>query len=318
MGERRGNWMAIVQEFDLDIKPAKIIKGQRLCRMAAEAQDLENVEDSSWENELSLWCIEDLYVPPDKESLYGNLSYLLHHGTCPENLNPRERRVIRLKSTQYHLINSMLFHVNYDGVLLICLEHDDVEKVPKELHDDPIGGNFVGETMTHKILRVGYYWPTLFRDAHAYARKCKYFQVSSEREKRLAIPLHPVTISRPFEQWGIRFLGEITPNSSRQHKYILTATYYFTRWVEAIPLMNVNEKVVIQFLEQQLIKRFGFPSILIFYNDAYFSSALLKEVTLDKGIIMRCYENYYPEENGVVDSTNKNLVRILKNIVIEN
>jgi hypothetical protein len=39
MGERRGNWMAVVQEFDLDIKPAKLVKGQGLCKLAVEAQD---------------------------------------------------------------------------------------------------------------------------------------------------------------------------------------------------------------------------------------------------------------------------------------
>jgi hypothetical protein len=54
MGERRGNWMAVFQEFDLDIKPAKLIKGQRLCKLVAEAQDLIN-EDPGWENELALW-----------------------------------------------------------------------------------------------------------------------------------------------------------------------------------------------------------------------------------------------------------------------
>jgi hypothetical protein len=42
MGERRGNWMAVVQEFDLDIKPAKLVKGQGLCKLAAEAQDQVN------------------------------------------------------------------------------------------------------------------------------------------------------------------------------------------------------------------------------------------------------------------------------------
>ena len=40
MGEIRGNWMAVVQEFDLDIKPAKIVKGQGLCKLVVEAQDL--------------------------------------------------------------------------------------------------------------------------------------------------------------------------------------------------------------------------------------------------------------------------------------
>jgi hypothetical protein len=142
----------------------------------------------------------------------------------------------------------MLFRVNYDVVLLICLEHDDAYKVLKELHDKPIGGHLARETKTHKILRAGYYWPTLFRDAHAYARKCKYFQVSTSREKRLAIPLQLVTISIHIKQWGIDVIGEITPNSSKQHKYILIATNYFTRWIEAIPLMKINEKVVIHFL----------------------------------------------------------------------
>ena len=64
MGERRGNWMAVVQEFDLDIKPTKIVKGQGLCKLVVEAQDLINIEDFGWENELSLWCSGALYVPP--------------------------------------------------------------------------------------------------------------------------------------------------------------------------------------------------------------------------------------------------------------
>ena len=63
MGERRGNWMEFFQEFDLDIKPAKIVKGKGLCKPDVEAQDLINTEDLGWENELSLWCDESLYVP---------------------------------------------------------------------------------------------------------------------------------------------------------------------------------------------------------------------------------------------------------------
>jgi hypothetical protein len=63
MGERRGNWMIVFQEFDLDIKPAKLVKGQGLCKLAVEAQDQVN-EDSGWENEISLWCGEVAYIPP--------------------------------------------------------------------------------------------------------------------------------------------------------------------------------------------------------------------------------------------------------------
>jgi hypothetical protein len=156
MGERRGNWMAVVQEFDLDIKPSKLVKGRGLCKLVVESQDQVN-EDFGSENELELWCSEALYVLPWQESWYGKLIYLLHHGTCPENLNPKERRSLRLKSTQYRLIHSMLFHVNYDGVLLRCLKREDLEKVLKELHDGPVSGHFAGNTTAQKILRVGYY-----------------------------------------------------------------------------------------------------------------------------------------------------------------
>jgi hypothetical protein len=55
--------MAVVQEFDLDIKLAKLVKGQGLCKLETESQDQVN-EYSGWENELSLWCGEASYVSP--------------------------------------------------------------------------------------------------------------------------------------------------------------------------------------------------------------------------------------------------------------
>ena len=64
----------------------------------------------------------------------------------------------------------------------------------------------------HKVLKTGYYWPTLFKDAYAYARRCQIFQVNAGRERRLAFPLQPVTVQSPFEQWGLDVVGEINEN----------------------------------------------------------------------------------------------------------
>jgi hypothetical protein len=71
------------------------------------------------------------------------------------------------------------------------------------------------------------------------------------------------------------------------------------KWAEAIPLTHVNKKVVIQFIEQQLITRIGVPSVLVFDNATYFSSTLLIDFSLDKGIIIIYFTNYYPQGNGV-------------------
>jgi hypothetical protein len=187
----------------------------------------------------------------------------------------------------------------------------------KELHDGPAGGHFTGNTTTHKILRVDYYCHTLFKDSHRYARNCKTCQISMGRENREAVPLQPMVVSRPFEQWGLDIIGDITPSSSKQHIYILTSTDYFTKWAKYVPLTHVKEKVVIQFIQQHLITSFSMPSILVFNNVIYFYSTLLKYFDLYKGIIIRYSANYYPQGNRVAKSTNKNLVRILKKNVVD-
>ena len=83
-------------------------------------------------------------------------------GTALDYLEPRKKRALRLKSDPHLLFDNVLFWRNSDGVLLRCLDKDETEVILKELHSGPAGGHFGGETTVHKILRDGYYWPTLF------------------------------------------------------------------------------------------------------------------------------------------------------------
>ena len=129
----------------------------------------------------------------------------------------------------------------------------------------------------HKVLRVGYYWPTLFKDAHAYARRCQIFQVNVGREIRHTFPLQPVTFQNPFEQWGLDVVGEINPNSSKLHKYILSTTDYFSKWTKPIPLKVINDHKVIQFLQQNIVTKFGVPNCLAFDNAKYLSPLKIVE-----------------------------------------
>lgn len=64
---------------------------------------------------------------------------------------------IQLKSSHYQLINDILFHNNYERVLLRCLETNDTKINLKELHDGLVGGHYGGDTMSYKILQVGYH-----------------------------------------------------------------------------------------------------------------------------------------------------------------
>ena len=97
-------------------------------------------------------------------------------------------------------------------------------------------------------MRAGYYWPKLFSDVNAKVRACNPCQLFAGKQKLSVPPLVLVKTEAPFQQWGIYFIGEINPHSSAQHKWILTAIDYFTKWVEAIPTKGETNSVVIDFL----------------------------------------------------------------------
>ena len=125
-------------------------------------------------------------------------------------------------------------------------------------------------------------------------------------------------IEAPFQQWGLDFVGEFKDNSSNGYRWILTATDYFTKWVESIPTKKATEEVVMNFLEDQIITRFGIPSKITTDNAKDFSSHALVEFCFKYGIVLSHSSNYYPQGNGLAESSNKNLMNILKKVVGEN
>ena len=120
----------------------------------------------------------------------------------------------------------------------------------------------------------------------------------------------------PFAQWGLDFIGMINPVSSAGHRWILTATDYFTRWAEAVPLKEATETEIVDFLET-LVTRFGPPKTIISDNARAFVGTKVCHFALKNGIFLKTSSNYYPQGNDLAESTNKSLVRLLKKVSSE-
>lgn len=91
--------------------------------------------------------------------------------------------------------------------MLRCLEPQDTERVLRGFHDGPTSGHYAGDTTTHKLMRVGYYWPTLSKESYAYARKCPACQICVDRDQNLVAPHLRVVIEKPFQQWRLDVIG---------------------------------------------------------------------------------------------------------------
>jgi hypothetical protein len=218
LGEKRANWVTSLQEYDLEITPYQIVRGQGLCKLVADSvagQQEESDTSNLGQSSQSLICCAQNSVSP----WYDDIRFCLEHGSAPRHLDPAKRRVLRLKYTSFHLVNGVLFRQSFDGVQMRCLEKDEEEKVLLELHAGEAGGHFGGDTTVHKVLRAGYYWPTIFRDAHALCHKCIICQKASGWLQKPAFPLQPVLADSPFQQWGLDIIGPINLQDTRYIKY---------------------------------------------------------------------------------------------------
>ena len=135
---------------------------------------------------------------------------------------------------------------------------------------------------------------------------CHKCQIFEGKKKLLPLPLKPISTEIPFQQWGLYFIGEIHPPSSAQHKWILKATDYFTKGIEAIPSRQATDYVIISFLENNILYRFGCPQNLITDNATAFTYNKMIDFCNKYHIKLRHSTAYYPQGNGLVKFLQQN------------
>ena len=97
------------------------------------------------------------------------------------------------------------------------------------------------------------------------------------------MPLQPQVMIEPFEKWALDFLGPISP-MSRKKKYILVCTDYVTKWVEAKALFRAIEKLVVEFIYEEIFTQFGVPREIVTDQGTQFTSKLMKELTTNPAL----------------------------------
>ena len=109
--------------------------------------------------------------------------------------------------------------------------------------------------------------------------------------------------------------GPIAPKSFAEEVYILAATDYFSKWVEAIPLREVKKETVIRFIKENIIHRYDVPRYIITDNGKQFSNQLMDELCKKYKFKQHKSSMYHSLANGLAEAFNKTLCNLLKNVV---
>nr|GEV29512.1 reverse transcriptase domain-containing protein [Tanacetum cinerariifolium] len=154
----------------------------------------------------------------------------------------------------YFWDDPFLFKICTDQVIRRCVHGKEARDILEACHNGPTGGHHGANLTAKKVFDAGFFWPTIYKDAHELVKNCDSCQRQGKILQRDEMSQNAIQICEIFDFWGIDFMGPFP--SSRGNKYILVAVDYLSKWVEAKALPTNETRVVCKFLKY-LFARFG-------------------------------------------------------------
>uniref|UniRef100_A0A2N9FZB4 Uncharacterized protein n=1 Tax=Fagus sylvatica TaxID=28930 RepID=A0A2N9FZB4_FAGSY len=233
----------------------------------------------------------------------------LEDETLPSD--PVEVRKLKVRCTRFVLIQGILYKRGFSLPYLRCLDKAEADYVMREVHEGIYGNHSGARSLVHKLVRAGYYWPTMQKDVVSYVRACDKCQRFGNLIHSPPETLTPMTAPWPFAQWGLDIMGPL-PVGRRQLKFLVVGIDYFTKWVEAEPLATITEKNIRGFVWKAIICRFGIPRAFISDNGRQFDNSPFREFCEELGIHNHYSSPGHPQANGQVEVTNRSLLKMIK------
>ncbi|KAK2998712.1 hypothetical protein RJ639_022649 [Escallonia herrerae] len=269
------NWSVELGEFDIQYKPRTAIKAQALADFIVECT-----------------------LPEDPPQL------VISEVTDPWNLYVDGSSAIGSSGSRIILISP-------EGFTIECLRPSESVYALQEVHEGICGQHHGGRTLAQKILRQGYYWPTMQKDAIEFTRRCDKCQKFAPISHTPVSPLTSVVSPIPFSMWGMNLLGPF-PMASGQRWFVVVAIDYFTKWTEAESLATITSAKCEDFFWKNVVCRFGVLRALVVDNGKQFNNNNFRTFCTNLSIDLRFTSVAHPQSNGQTENMNRSILQGLK------
>ncbi|GJX44211.1 reverse transcriptase domain-containing protein [Tanacetum coccineum] len=266
-------WVLLLQEFTfkvIDTKGAENLAADHLSRLE---NPYENVLDPKEVNETFPLETLNMVTFRGDSSTPWFADYANYHAGnfIVKGMSSQQKNKFFKDVKHYFWDDPYLFKICADQMIRRCVAGQEAFDILKACHSGPTGGHYGANYTAKKVFDSGFYWPTIYRDAHDLVTRCDTCQRQGKISQRDEMPQNSIQVCEIFDVWGIDFMGPFP--SSRGNKYILVAVDYLSKWVEAKALPTNDARVVCKFLKS-LFARFGAPRAIISENRASWSDKL--------------------------------------------
>ena len=189
-------------------------------------------------------------------------------------------------------------------------------RVMEVTHDSIFGGH-LGVKKTKDRIQTNFYWPRMHNDVSGFCRSCDVCQKTVDKGNVAKAPVGEMPlIDTLFKRVTVDLVGPITPASERGHRYILTLVDYETRYIEAVPLKNIDTETVTEAL-LDMYSRLEIPEEVLSDQGTQFVSSCMQEVSRLLFINRLTTTPYHPICNRLVKRFNGTLKNMLRRLCSE-
>ncbi|GJU80177.1 reverse transcriptase domain-containing protein [Tanacetum coccineum] len=216
-------WVLLLQEFDfkvIDTKGAENYAADHLSRLE---NPYENVLDPKEINENFPLETLNMVTSRGDPSTPWFADYANYHAGnfIVKGMSTQQKNKFFKDVKHYFWDDPFLFKTCADQVIRRCVSGQEAVDILTACHSGPTGGHYGANYTAKKVFDSGFYWPTIYKDAHELVKNCDSCQRQGKISQRDEMPQNSIQVCEIFDVWGIDFMGPFP--SSRGNKYILVA-----------------------------------------------------------------------------------------------
>ncbi|GJZ63325.1 reverse transcriptase domain-containing protein [Tanacetum coccineum] len=279
-------WILLLQEFDViirDKKGAENLAADHLSRLENPHQS--ELEKKEITETFPLETLGMVTFRGDASTPWFADFANYHAGNfVVKGMSSQQKKKFFKDVKHYFWDDPYLFKVCADQVIRRCVFGQEAHDILMACHDGPTGGHHDANYTAKKVFDSGFYWPTIYRDAHDLVTRCDACQRQGKISQRDEMSQNAIQVCEIFDVWGIDFMGPFS--SLRGNKYILVTIDYLSKWVETKALPTNDARVVCKFLKS-LFARFGTHRAIISDRGTYFCNDQFAKIMLKYGVTHR-------------------------------
>nr|GEZ89485.1 reverse transcriptase domain-containing protein [Tanacetum cinerariifolium] len=193
-------WVLLLQEFDITIrdkKGSKNLAADHLSRLENPHKDV--LENKDINENFTLETLGSL--SSGSTPWFFDIANFHARNFIKKGLTSQQKKKFFKDVKHYFWDDPYLFRLCADQIIRRCVHGQEAIDILKACHEGPTGGHHGANLTAKKVFEAGFFWPTIYRDAHDMIKSCYTCQRQGKILQRDEMPQNVIQVCEIFDVW---------------------------------------------------------------------------------------------------------------------